>query len=232
VTASTNVSSMFSFGNGLSLSVSQMQSFMTQFIVNLSQMASFGNNFSLNSSQMRAFYQGGNTVFARNTVTDVITNLGFINEDDAQVIVDAPLADGSYSIEVRPSGTLWREARTKQILSVTITAGVVEFTGIPAIKNLDSLILNNFNTRVIWQVGDEYNLQDITFGLWRSAISPVVVTGPPDETVAAINGSGTYFIDITQTAAEFVAVAAIGLSDQGPESEIALAFDTVAPPLT
>lgn len=226
---STLIQSRYSsFSQMNTLINSQLQSFSPLSTRIHSKYTSFTNHFTLINGKSRVFYQDGTAVFARDS-SNVVTNLGFIKAGDPLVLTDVPLADGDYELEVRPTGTYWNEVRGKKLLSVTITSGVIGFQGVPFIQNLLSLILRNFDTRIVWDVAEEFNLTGITFGVWLSASSPVVVTGPPDFEVNAIEGIGRYSIDITQTIPQFVAVAAFSATDQATESEISLPWDTVAP---
>ncbi len=228
-TLSTLIQSSFSSLTQMNTLInSQFQSVAPLRTLINSKFTSFTNHFTLINAKSRVFFQDGVTVFARDS-SNVLTRLGFIKSGDPLVLTDVALADGDYELEVRPTGTYWNEARAKKLLSVTITAGVIEFQGVPFIQNLTSLILRNYDTRLIWDVSQEFNLAGITFGVWVSASSPVVVTGPPDFEVNAITGIGRYSIDITQTAPRFAAVAAFSATDQATESEISLPWDTVAP---
>lgn len=209
--------------------VSAFQSILRMGLINISRYASIPVNSTLTTSKNRVFTLEGNSIFARDS-SNVVTKLGFIEASLPQILTDVALADGIYELEVRPSGSYYKEVRGKKLLSVTITGGVVEFSGIPFIQNLQSLITTSFVTRVIFDVGEEFNLQDISFGVWRSTISPVDVSGLPDFTVIAINGIGRYKQDFQQTEPEFVAVAALTDTEQGQESEIALPWDSIAPP--
>ncbi len=223
------LSSFESFKLNSAQTVSAFASLIKNLMVNISRYASIPVYFTVSTSKNRVFVLDGNSVFARDSL-NILTKLGFIPATDPQVLTDVPLADGVYELEVRPSGSYWRETTGKKLLSVTITGGVVEFSGIPFIQNLQSLILTSFATRVIWDVGEEFDLQSISFGVWRSATSPVDVSGAPDFTVIGINGIGRYKQDFQQTGPEFVAVAAFTDSEQGKESEIALPWDSIAPP--
>jgi len=177
----------------------------------------------------RSFTKPRFRLFARNVVTDVITLIAETNDLSPQVLSDVALADGSYEIEVRTFKDYWESSRSKILFSLSISGGVIEFSGVPFIQNLSSEILRNFTTRISWSISDEYALGDISHGVWRSATSPVDVSGPPDFTIPNITGKGDYSIVIQQTAPEFVAVATFTDTDQATESEIFLNWDTVAP---
>ncbi len=228
VSQATVISSFQSLASYLSIVPSRFSSLIKQMTQIISSYASIPVYMTLTNSQNRVFVLDGNSIFSTDSL-GVVTNLGFIPATDPQTLVDVPLADGFYELAVRPSGTYWKEARGKKILTVSILAGVVEFSGIPLIKNLTSTVLNNFKTRVIWDSSDEFNLQATSFGLWRSPTTPVVVTGSPDFTIPITAGVGRYSQDIQQTADEFVAVAAFDATDQATESEIFLPWDTTAP---
>jgi hypothetical protein len=167
----------------------------------------------------RVFTLAGKTIYARNVATDVVTKLGFLPEG-ATTIVDAALADGTYEFEVRTSNAWWQEARSRVRFTAEIVGGVLAFQSIPHIENLRIVITSDFKTQIRWNIPDVVLPATLQFGIWRSATTPVVVTGPPDEIVQAYDGIGAYRKTVTQTASEYFAVAAYTDTDQGLESEV------------
>lgn len=186
------------------------------------------NTAHSNASLNRVFTHTRRSIYARNTVTDVTTFLGFIAEGDT-TLTDVALADGSYEIEVRTSNDFWDEARSKIRFTVQITSGVIEFQDIPNIENLRTLITNGFGTQIRFNIPDVSFPADLQFGVWSSATSPVDVSGTPDEVIDAFEGVGAYRKTVTQTVDLFYAVAAFTDTDQGVASEVFQEWDLTLP---
>lgn len=197
-------------------------------IVNVSQFSSRANQSMVNSAFSRAFTNTGRTLFARNTDTDVITELGFIPEGQT-TLTDVALADGFYEVEVRTSNDFWQEARSKVRFTIQITSGVIEFQGLPNIENLRTVITNGFGTSIRFNIPNVNLGGGFEFGIWSSATSPVDVSGVPDEIIVAFEGTGSYRKTVTQTTSLFYAVAAFDDIDQGIASEVFQEWDLTAP---
>lgn len=180
------------------------------------------------ASQNRVLQTGNRVIYARNAVTGAITKLGEIAEG-ATTLVDAVLADGFYDIEVRSSGNFWDETRPRVVFSIEISGGVIAAQDVPTIRLLTAEITRAFSTKLRWEIPDSAFTEGLKFGIWRSAITPVVVTGPPDFETLAYESLGKYSFILQQTADEYFAVAAILGGDQGAEAEVFQAWDVTPP---
>jgi len=144
-------------------------------------------------------------------------------------LLNVPLADGDYEIEVRTSHGFWEATRSRVLYTLSISGGIIAVAGIPNIQNLASKVLSSFKTKLSWSVSDEYLSPTLAFGIWRSLTTPVDVSGTPDITVLAVVGRGNYSTTVSQVGPEYVAVAAISGVEQGNESELFLDWDNVSP---
>lgn len=194
----------------------------------LASHAVFARKTSKTGSLSNTFYETARGIYALNTETQVESFLGTLL-DGQTTLVDVSLADGFYNIEVRSSANFYKETRSRILFPVEIVAGVIASQGVPSIDDLTSEITNAFSRKLRWSIPDVAYQDGLKFGIWRSASSPVVVTGPPDFEVQAFEGWGKYSKFFTQTVDEFYAVAAIVGSDQGPESEIFAEWDLTPP---
>ena len=182
-------------------------------------------------SRNDALVRPGWTLYARDTETGAASLLGFIPADvDPRELLGVPLPDGVYEIEVRPSEWFWDECRGRKV--ITLIAGSAggggTTTGLPVIQNLRRGIVS-FQSVIRWNVVAEYEPGAFRFGLWFGPTSPVDTSGAPDQTVDYVSGQGKYQAAHTQTAPEYVAVAACTDTEQGPAAELLLDWDTVAP---
>lgn len=180
------------------------------------------------ASEHRVLQEGNRVIYARNAATGVVTKLGEIAEG-ATTLVDAALADGFYDIEVRTSGNFWEEARSRVSFSVEIVGGVVGVFNIPSIRELTVEITRGFSTKLRWKINDGTFVPGLKFGIWRSATTPVDVSGAPDFETPGYQDLGKYSFTLTQTADEYFAVAAIVDPDQGAEQEIFHTWDLTPP---
>jgi len=171
------------------------------------------------ASQSRGLQSGDRFIYARNAETGVTTQLGEIAEG-ATTLVDATLADGFYDIEVRSSGNFWKETRSRIVFSVEILAGVIAAQGVPTIRALTAGITQAYSTKIRWEIPDSAFTDGLKFGIWRSATTPVDVSGNPDFETLAYEDLGKYSFILQQTVAEYFAVAAILGGDQGAEAEV------------
>ena len=169
-------------------------------------------------------------VVATNVATQTRVELGFIEEDAApRQLTDVALADGLYEIEVWSADFFWCCVRTEKVatLYATIVGGGSTIVGLPAIRNLRSNV-SGARSRIRWEIVEDYAPTLTGFGVWYSAITPVVVTGPPDEVIPFRDGVGAYFAYRTHTAPEYAAVASINATEQGVESEVLMNWELVA----
>lgn len=176
------------------------------------------------SAVFHVFTQEKRVIVARNTVTDVETVLGELLPGQT-TIIDAPLADGTYEIEVRSHRHFWDDTRSRQRFTLEVELGVIKNQDIPNIQSLSISINASFQRVLTWTIPDVVLPADLKFGIWRSGISPVDVSGPADFEKTAYQGVGIYSQIIDQTADEYFAVAAFTPADQGPESEIFSPWD-------
>lgn len=182
-------------------------------------------------SRHDALVRPGWALYARETSTSTETFLGFIPAESAvREIVDVPLPDGVYEIEVRPSEFYWEEARGRKVVTLIAGSGGGEppVTGLPAIQNLRHELVG-FTSVIHWNIAAEQAPDDFQFGVWFSTTSPVDTSGTPDQVVPATQGVGAYQITHQQSAAEFVAVAAYTATEMGAVAEIALPWDDLPP---
>jgi hypothetical protein len=174
------------------------------------------------------FIQTERVIYATNTVTNVTTKLGSLLPGQL-TLTDVSLPDGTYNIEVRSSQNLYQEAHSRIRFPLEIVAGVIASQGVPSINDLRAVLTKGFKTKLEWTIPDVAFVSGLKFGIWRSATSPVDVSGPPDFETLAYEGLGKYSFIVTQTADEYFAIAAISGSEQGPESEVLNVWDLTAP---
>jgi hypothetical protein len=173
----------------------------------------------------------GWSIYARDTVTNAATFLGFIPADaDPKELVDVPIPDGVWEIEVRPSQWYWSEARGRKVVTLVTdpAGGGGPVSGLPVIQNLCREIVG-FQSLIRWDVAAEQAPGAFEFGLWFGAISPVDTSGPPDQTVPYVAGQGAYQVSRAQTASEYVAVAGFTATERGEVAELFLPWDATAP---
>lgn len=190
-----------------------------------------GRSEAASASRRDALVLPGWSVYARDTATDQALFLGFIPSDaDPKEIVDVPIPDGVYEIEVRPSEWFWQECRGRKVVTLITdpSGGGGPASGLPVIQNLRREIVS-FQSVVKWNVAAELAPEAFEFGLWFGPTSPVDTSGPPNQTMPYVAGQGAYQITRAQTAAEYVAVAAFTATERGEVAEIFLPWDTVAP---
>lgn len=178
---------------------------------------------------MATFIQEKRVLYVKNTATQVVTKIGELLPGQT-TLTDVPLSDGFYEIEVRSSQHFYEETRSRNRFTVNIVSGVIQSQGLPAIISLTSETTSAFSTKLTWTISDVTFIDGLTFGVWRSPTTPVVITGPPDFVVTGYKDSGKYKQLVTQTANEYFAVAAISGADKGPAKEILVPWD-LTPPL-
>jgi len=178
-----------------------------------------------------AFVPPGWSLVARNAATGETIPLGFIDADaDPKQLVDAPLPDGVWEIDARPSEWFWDDTRGRRAITLVIgEVGGDLLGGLPFIQDLRREIGTTFKITLRWRVAGEYGGGDFDFGLWFSPTSPVDTSGDPDQTIPHFSGQGDYAYTHVQTDEEFVAVAAFTDTDMGPVSELELPWESDAP---
>ena len=202
------------------------------FTLTVSKTLASAQSFSVKISRTVAlnnvFVEMNSTVYATNAATDVTTKLGTLLAGQT-VLTDVALADGFYNLEVRKSDNFYDEVRSRVLFPLEIAAGVIKSQGIPNISELSAEITRGFKTKLRWAIPDSAFSAGLKFGIWRSATSPVVITGAPDFEVLAYDGLGKYSFNVTQIANEFFAVAAILGSDKGNAKEVLSVWSLTAP---
>jgi hypothetical protein len=176
-------------------------------------------------SQNQARSQRKWDLYARDKSDDSETHLGTITEDDSPKQVTAALSDGTYDIIIRPSDLLWQEVETRVVTTLVVDSGDVESQGLPAIDNLSAQrsTIHEDYTEISWDVSDQGVTRSYSFGVWFGAASPVSIAGDPDISKPSFPGNASYSVLRDQSAAEYVAVAAIASDGtRGPKSELSL----------
>ena len=183
-----------------------------------------------NTSISRAFYPDGWNVFARNVATGVEADLGFVAVTDSpKTVVDAALADGTYEIFLKYQSLYWDDCRDGKRLTVVISGGVTDYSGIPLIQNFRREI-EDFKTKLLWNINTDYAREaGLSFGLWFGVGTPVSTAGTPDVIVNFFDGQSNYFYIYTQAVSQYVAVAAMTTTQTGPSVEISIPWVGVAP---
>lgn len=190
-----------------------------------------GRSEAASAARHDALVLPGWSIYARDTATNAAVFLGFIPADaDPKQLVDVPIPDGVYEIEVRPSQWYWSEARGRKVVTLVTdpAGGGGPVSGLPVIQNLRREIVG-FQSLIQWDVAAEHAPGAFEFGLWFSPTSPVDTSGPPDQTMAYVAGQGAYQIVRAQTASEYVAVAAFTTTQRGDVAELFLLWDMVVP---
>ncbi len=215
--------------NTVSKTVSRFDSREKNLSITLSRFGIRGKSVSKTISLSNSFFQDGFKLVARNIVTGIFTELGFIPEGST-TLNGIALADGTYDIEARPSGNYWDDVRSTLFLRVEIVTGEIVAAKPPAVRNLRFLNLTDFGRDILWTYQNDFGtVEPVDFGIWFSATSPVNTAGAPDLTITARDPGSTHLRRRTQVATEFVAVAARDASEvQGPASEILLPFPSGA----
>lgn len=98
-----------------------------------------GRSETASAARHDALVLPGWSIYARDTATDQALFLGFIPADaDPKEIVDVPIPDGVYEIEVRPSEWFWQECRGRKVVTLVTdpSGGGGPSSGLPVIQNL------------------------------------------------------------------------------------------------
>lgn len=177
-------------------------------------------------SRHNAFVKPGFMIYARDVDSDVVTQLGFINEGDTE-LTGVSLSTGTYDIEARPWGWFWPDCRSSKFLRVIISGGGI-LNAIPeAIVNLRANPYSDWGRDILWTWHDSFRPADPThFGLWFSVTSPVSTAGAPDVEITTIKPAGDlHMYRYAQTEAIYIAMRAKdNILWNGPVSEIFLDF--------
>ncbi len=158
-------------------------------------------------------------------------DLGFAadpRDGSAGVLADAALPDGDWEIEARPSEWFWPECRGRGTVAVSVRDGLILVAGIPGIRNLRA-DLRNLRRVVSWDVAGELFPADLAFAVWTGPASPVDTGLPPVARIPFLAGRGTYSHQFAQAAPLYLAVAAVAGGTTGPQSELFLEWQTLAP---
>lgn len=178
----------------------------------------------------QALTLSGWTIWARDTATGQFTRLGFLPADvPAGQLLDVPLPDGVFEIEVRPSEWLWPECRGRRVMTLITGDGPGDPpAGLPVIQNLRREIVNGASI-IKWNVVAEASPEAFDFGLWFGPASPVDTSGPPDQIVPHYSGQGEYQVLHAQASPQVVAVMAFTPTTRGAVAELVLPWDTTPP---
>jgi hypothetical protein len=162
-------------------------------------------------------------VYARNTSTGVVTELGAIEGDAAtKTLTGVSLASGTYEIWTTHDSTLFAGARRSAVQVVTIGDDGPVVDPLPAVVGLASSIRRGLTT-ITWGISHPLSSWGMEFGLWYSETSPVATFTTPVETVSASKVRASFEATRRQAGAEYVAVALIGADGSlGPAAELLL----------
>ena len=137
-----------------------------------------------------------------------------------------PLADGSHSIEIRPSGDLWEACRYPTFYEIEVASGEIVAQDLPDVVDLRADDLTGWGRDIFWIWQNDWNVETPTeFGLWFGDTSPVTISGTPDATVTAQAANRNHSYRYAQTAAKYVSVAARNAAgDNGTATELLLSY--------
>jgi len=137
-----------------------------------------------------------------------------------------PLADGSHSIEIRPSGDLWEACRYPTFYEIEVASGEIVAQDLPDVVDLRADDLTGWGRDIFWTWQNDWNVETPTeFGLWFGDTSPVTISGTPDATVTAQAANRNHSYRYAQTAAKYVSVAARNAAgDNGTATELLLSY--------
>jgi hypothetical protein len=181
--------------------------------------------------RFRVLYPDRMHVYARNTATGAVLDLGAIEMDAAElVLTDVAIAPGTYEFWTERQSTFWKGCRPKDIQVVRLAADEPPVVGpLPAVVNLAASVSRAVTT-LTWDVSHPIPEWGLNFGLWFSETSPVATFVTPTALVEASKMRTSYSAIRRQSGAEYVAVALIGADGTlGTAAEIELPWGTVAP---
>jgi hypothetical protein len=170
-------------------------------------------------------------VYARNTATGAVLDLGAIEMDAAElVLTDVAIPDGDWQFWTERESTFWKSNRSRDSQIVRLASGVPPAVDpLPAVINLAASVSRAVTT-ITWDVSHPIAEWGLDFGLWFSETSPVATFVTPTALVEASRMRTSYRTIRRQSGAEYVAVALIGADGTlGTAAEIELPWGTVAP---
>lgn len=135
------------------------------------------------------------------------TYYGFIDSDGSGILNNISLADGTHTIEARPSGNLWHGLFTGKDLTVVVSGGeiVEELPGIIDLSVSDYAAIRYLS----WSWQDDYGVETPEdFAVWTSAATPVVTTGDPDYTIEAGSAGANHWLPFSHSADLYIAICA------------------------
>jgi hypothetical protein len=104
------------------------------------------------------------------------------------------LADGTYTVTIRPRGRFWRETGAGKTLTLTVAGGAVSASTLPAVTGV-GITYEGGLTAIGWTLPEAYGAADVVrFGLWYAAAGAAPdTTATPDDTVPALDGAGARY---------------------------------------
>ncbi|NLE59159.1 MAG: hypothetical protein GX616_12420 [Planctomycetes bacterium] len=181
--------------------------------------------------RFRVLYPDRMHVYARNTATGAVLDLGAIEMDAAElVLTDVAIAPGTYEFWTERESTFWKSNRSRDSQIVRLASGVPPAVDpLPAVINLAASVSRAVTT-ITWDVSHPIAEWGLNFGLWFSETSPVATFVTPTALVEASKMRTSYSAIRRQSGAEYVAVALIGSDGSlGQAAELELPWGTVAP---
>lgn len=181
--------------------------------------------------RFRVLYPDRMHVYARNTATGAVLDLGAIEMDAAElVLTDVAIPDGDWQFWTERESTFWKSNRSRDSQVVRLASGVPPAVDpLPAVINLAASVSRAVTT-LTWDVSHPIAEWGLDFGLWFSETSPVATFVTPTALVEASKMRTSYSAIRRQSGAEYVAVALIGSDGSlGQAAEIELPWGTVAP---
>ena len=167
-----------------------------------------------------AFARFGYCLYARDFVTGMETELGFIPVEGPLVLSDVELPDGNYVVEVRADGYYWRDCRFESTFPVSVEDGEL-VAPLPAVVGLQYAVETG-GTRLSWSWTDRGTQAPDDFAVWLGPTEPVDTSGVPDLAVSAV-GPGMYSVSLgVLTAAVYVVACARRGSKTGPAATLSI----------
>jgi hypothetical protein len=181
--------------------------------------------------RFRVLYPDRMHVYARNTATGAVLDLGAIEMDAAElVLTDVAIPDGDWQFWTERESAFWKSNRSRDSQIVRLASGVPPAVDpLPAVINLAASVSRAVTT-ITWDVSHPIAEWGLDFGLWFSETSPVATFVTPTALVEASKMRTSYSAIRRQSGAEYVAVALIGADGTlGTAAEIELPWGTSAP---
>jgi hypothetical protein len=181
--------------------------------------------------RFRILYPDRMHVYARNTATGAVLDLGAIEMDAAElVLTDVAIPDGDWQFWTERESTFWKSNRSRDSQVVRLASGAIPAVDpLPAVINLAASVSRAITT-LTWDVSHPIPEWGLNFGLWFSETSPVATFVTPTALVEASKMRTSYSAIRRQSGAEYVAVALIGADGSlGTAAEIELPWVVIAP---